>query len=170
MKKYVLPALLATWMIIMAVPAIAGEKPALVSTHGDWNVYSFKEDGKKVCFMSTQPYKKEGKYTKRGEVFVFITRWSNGEDKNVVSISNGYVFKPGSTVSVKVDGRVYQMFTQGEMAWTKDHKQDDELTDGIRKGSRIEVEGVSKFGTHTKDTYSLKGSADAHRAMMSACE
>ncbi len=170
MKKC-LARLLFLMVLVLALSssAFAGEKPNLVSSHGDWKVYAFPKSQNKSCFMLTQPYKKEGQYKKRGEVFLFVTRWSDGDDKNVVSISNGYTFKKGSTVSVKIDGKKFKMYTHEGMAWTKDHKADDAMTEDMRKGSKVVVEGVSKFNTHTKDTYSLKGSADAHRAMMKAC-
>lgn len=150
--------------------AMAESTPQLVSTHSDWSVYTFNEDDNKVCFMSSQPANQEGDYSKRGEVFMFITHWSNDSEKNVVSISNGYSFKEDSSVSVKVDDKNFKMFTQGEMAWTKDADTDNEMTASIKKGSNIVVEGVSKYGTHTKDTYSLKGSGDAYRAMLAACK
>jgi len=154
----------------LASSVFAASTPQLVSTHGDWSVYTFDDAGAKVCFMSSQPFSKEGNYSKRGEVFIFITRWSDKKDSNVVSISNGYTFKKDSTVSVKVAGEAFKMFTQGEMAWTKDTDTDNKLTQAVKKGSNIIVEGTSKYGTNTKDTYSLKGSSDAYLAMVKTCK
>ncbi len=171
MKKRFAQLLFATVLVLaISSSAFAGEKPKLISSHGDWKVYAFPKSKDKSCFMLTQPYKKEGQYKKRGEVFLFVTRWSDGDDKNVVSISNGYTFKKGSTVSVNIDGKKFKMYTNEGMAWTKDHKDDNAMTEDMRKGSKVVVKGVSKFGTKTKDTYSLKGSADAYSNMMKACE
>jgi len=150
--------------------AMAESTPQLIATHDDWSVYTFNEDDNKVCFMSTQPSNQEGDYSKRGEVFMFVTHWSNDKERNVVSISNGYAFKKDSNVTVMIDDKIFKMFTQGEMAWTKDADTDNEMTKGIKKGSGMTVEGVSKHGTHTKDTYSLKGSGDAYKAMVAACK
>ena len=55
-------------------------------------------------------------------------------------------------------------------AWTKDSATDKDMTASLKRGSDVVVEGVSKFGTKTKDTYSLKGSSDAYLAMVNACK
>ena len=170
MKKFAILSITLFLVFGLTSAAFAGSTPTLVSTYKDWSVYTFDDAGAKVCFMSSQPFSKEGNYSKRGEVFMFVTRWSNKKDSNVVSISNGYTFKKDSTVTVKVAGNTYKMFTQGEMAWTKDSETDNELTGSIKKGSNLIVEGVSNFGTRTTDTYSLRGSSDAYLAMTKACK
>ena len=170
MKNNLVFIFLTLFVLAMVLPSKAAEAPKLISSHGDWNVYSFMDNKDKVCFMSSQPYKKEGKYKKRGEVFMFITSWSSNKDKNVVSISNGYTFKGGSTVVVKVDKKSFKMFTQGEMAWTKNQNADNALTQKIRQGSSLSVSGFSKYGTKTTDTYSLKGSGSAYKALVRECK
>ena len=168
MKKSLYRAIII-FCLLGITAAKADSTPELISSHGDWNVYSFVDNGGKACFMSTQPTKQEGNYKKRGEVFMFITRWSSDKDKNVVSISNGYTFKNSSNVVLKIDDKSYKLFTQGEMAWTKDQETDNSLTDDIKGGSSLTVNGFSQFDTETNDTYSLKGSADAHRDLVKAC-
>lgn len=151
------------------MPAYANTEPAAVSSHNDWKVYSFPDSGEKVCFMSAQPQKQEGKFKKRGEVFFFVTRWPGDTAKNVVSVSNGYSFKAGSQATVKVDGRRFYFFTQGEMAWTKDQTVDDVLAEAIRQGAVLVVEGTSTRGTQTTDTYDLNGVSAAYQAMTQEC-
>ncbi|MBI3441848.1 MAG: hypothetical protein HY052_08650 [Proteobacteria bacterium] len=149
--------------------AMAGNAPTLIKAQGTWKSYSFLDQGKKVCFMSGQPKKQAGKFKKRGEVFFFVTRWMGDKDKNVVSVSNGYRFKPGSSVTVKVGGRSFKLFTQGEMAWTKDQSMDDAITAALQTGSTLVVKGTSQHGTETTDTYSLKGSGAIYRTLATAC-
>jgi invasion protein IalB len=153
-----------------AVPALAGDDaPKLIGSHGAWKVYSFLDNNEKICFMSSQPQKQKGKFKKRGEVFFFVTRWSDEKDKNVVSISNGYSFKLDSPVTVKVGDKTFKLFTQGETAWTKDQSMDDAIAEALKKGSTLAVKGTSDRGTETTDTYSLKGSGAAYRAITKAC-
>ena len=87
-----------------------------------------------------------------------------------MSISNGYAFKPDSQVSVSVDGKAFRLFTQGEMAWTKDQSMDDAVTAALQQGALMVVRGVSARGTETMDTYSLKGSVAAYQAVVKECE
>lgn len=154
--------------LVMPSPAVAAA-PTLIDAQGDWKSYFFLDKGEKVCFMSSQPQKQEGKYNKRGEVFLFVTHWPGEKDKNVVSVSNGYTFKPGSTVTLTIDGRNFSLFTQGEMAWTKDQLVDDAITEALRKGSTVVIKGVSKYDTETTDTYSLKGSGAIYQKIADEC-
>ena len=170
MKKLAILFVVMLLSVTVSNSAFAAKAPKLVSTHGDWSVYSFNDNGGDVCFMSSQPKSKKGNYKKRGEVFIFITRWSNNKDKNVVSISNGYTFKKGSTAVVSVDDKKYNLFTQNEMAWTKDQATDNALTDGIKRGSSLKVQGFSKYGTETNDRYSLKGTTKAYESLVKACK
>lgn len=152
-----------------AAPSLAVTAPTLIDTQGAWKSYFFLDKGEKVCFMSSQPQKQEGQFKKRGEVFLFVTHWPGDKDKNVVSISNGYTFKHGSTVILTVDGRNFNLFTQGEMAWTKDQLVDEAITESLQKGSNAVVKGTSKYDTETTDTYSLKGSGAIYQKIVGEC-
>ena len=155
--------------ILGAFPALAEEAPVLVSSNAAWKTYRFTENGKNVCFMSSQPGKQAGKFKKRGEVFFFVTHWSNDKDQNVVSVSGGYIFKPGSQITVKVNDKTFKLFTREEMAWATDQAMDDAITAELQKGSSLLVKGVSQRGTETTDTYSLKGIGAAYQSMINAC-
>ena len=148
----------------------ADSEPRRVSKHGDWGVYVFNdESGNKVCYMSSQPKKSEGKYSRRGEVIVFITHWTVDNTKNVVSVSTGYPYKTGSEASILVDGRKFKLFTRGETAWAEEQETDDALVASIKRGSKMVLKGTSKRGNLTTDTFSLKGSTDAYKALNRAC-
>jgi hypothetical protein len=170
MKRILYVFVLTFICVFGAVQAqAAGDAPKLIGRHGAWKAYSFLDNNEKVCFISSQPRKQGGKLRKRGEVFFFVTRWSDEKDKNVVSVANGYAFKPDSQVIVKVDGKAFQLFTQGEMAWTKDQAMDDAITEALKKGATLEVKGISGLGAETTDTYSLTGSGAAYQAITKAC-
>lgn len=158
--------------MLLAVPAHAraeSSAPTQIGVFGDWKAYSFVDQGSKVCFMSSQPKKQEGKFTKRGEVFFFITHWAGEKTKDVVSVSAGYPYKEGSEASVVIDGKTFSLFTEGETAWAKDSTTDQDIASAVRKGSKLSVKGVSKRGTQTTDTYGLKGSADAYKKISEEC-
>lgn len=164
-KRFALLALLST---LFCMPAQAAE-PSPIGSFGDWKAFYFNDGSGKVCFMSSQPQKQEGKFTKRGEVFFFVTHWEADKKKDVVSISTGYPFKKESQAKVVIDGQTYHMTTDGEMAWANDAETDGRIAASIQKGSSLVIEGTSQRGTLTKDTYSLKGSADAYQAITKEC-
>ena len=153
---------------IFASQAIA-QTPQLIGNYGDWSAYSFNENGSKVCYMVSQPKKAEGNYSKRGDVFALVTHRPGENTKNVFSYITGYTYKDGSDVTVQVNSQTFTLFTEKDMAWTPDQDSDNRLADSIRKGSDLVVKGTSSRGTLTTDTYSLKGSGDAHDAINKAC-
>ena len=163
-------AVFALITMIAAMPRGAQASEAtLISTHGAWSVYTFMENGNKVCYMASTPQKSEGDYTSRGNVYALITHRPSEGTKNVFSYIAGYPYKEGSEVSVTIGSEKFSLFTQDETAWAADADADNRLTDAIRKGSNLVVKGTSKRGTLTSDSFSLKGSGDAYAAISKEC-
>ena len=161
---------LATTAAITAFGATAqAQTPTLIGTYGDWSAYSFMEGGNKVCYMVSQPKKAEGNYSQRGDIFALVTHRPAEKTKNVFSYITGYTYKDGSDVTVTVDSTNFTLFTQKDMAWTPDQDSDNRLTEALRKGSKFVVKGTSGRGTLTTDTFSLKGSGNAHDAITKEC-
>lgn len=155
-------------MTVFSSAAYASE-PRLLGTFGDWSAYTFKENGKTVCYMASQPQKAEGNYTKRGDVYALITHRPAENTKNVFSYIAGYPYKQGADVTVKANGTTFKLFSQDDTAWTPDAAADNSMTAAIRKGSNMVVNGYSKRGTLTTDTFSLKGSGAAYDAISKEC-
>jgi len=165
MKNFLLAAV-GFWLLCQ--PAYAAE-PVALGSFGDWKAFHFTGAKGKVCFISSQPQKQEGNFTRRGEVFFFVTHWQDEKNRDVVSISTGYPYKSGSRAKVTIDDKTYEMFTEGEMAWADDTTTDAAISSAIQKGSKLVVEGVSQRGTKTTDTYSLTGTSEAYKAITQEC-
>ncbi len=135
----------------------------------DWYAVAYVENDRKICYMVTQPTKSEGDYTRRGPVYVQVTRREGDTVPDVVSFEAGYPFKEASEVDVDVDGKSYTLFTDGQTAWAYDENSDKELVTAMAKGSKMIVQGTSSRGTLTTDTYSLLGFIAARRAITQAC-
>jgi hypothetical protein len=86
-----------------------------------------------------------------------------------VSVQPGYAYRKGSSVEIKVDGREYAMFTDGEHAWTRTNEEDRALIGAMKAGSTMTVRGTSMRETYSLDTYSLSGFTAAYDAMRGAC-
>jgi hypothetical protein len=153
-----------------AVPAHAEEGVKKLGTHGVWTAASFIDtDGSKVCYMSAEPTKQEGKYSKRGKVYAQITHRPGEGSKDVFSFSTGYEYKADSKATLTVDGKDTLLFTQNDTAWAEDSDTDGKIAQSLRKGSKMVVKGVSSRGTETVDTFSLSGSGAAHDAITKEC-
>jgi hypothetical protein len=143
--------------------------PVLIGSYDHWNAYHFHDKGGEVCFMSRPPEKQEGKFKKRGPVFFFVTRYAGSKDTNVVSVSGGYAFKSKNPVTLGVKGKKFQLFAQGDMAWTKDQTEDNAVIKELLAGASMTIRGTSSRGTDTTDTYSLKGTTEALKAIAKTC-
>lgn len=155
--------------LIPITDALAAADDEALGRFRDWYAVAYVENGKKICYMVTQPTESEGDYTRRGAVYVQVTRREGDTVPDVVSFEAGYPFKEASEVDVDVDGSSYTLFTDGETAWAYDENSDKQLVAAMAKGSKMIVKGTSSRGTLTTDTYSLLGFIAARRAITQAC-
>ncbi len=159
----------ALFVLSFSFADVYAAEPRQIGKYGDWAAYVLSENGGKVCYMVSRPIKAEGKYTNRGEIFALITHRPLENTKDVFSYITGYTYKAGSDAVVTVDGERYVLFTQDDTAWTPDAAADARLARAIQKGSEMVVKGTSSRGTLTTDTYSLKGSSAAYKAISKEC-
>lgn len=154
---------------LMTVPASAAE-PKLLGTFKDWNAFAFEEGGNKVCYMSSQPKKKEPAGAKRGDIYALVTHRPAEKSLDVVSFMLGYPPKKDVDTQAETSGKVFKLFNDKETAWARDAETDRTLVAAMRDGSKpLVVKGVSGRGTKTTDTYSLNGFGQAYSAINEAC-
>lgn len=143
----------------------------LDSEHKYWSVFSMKQDGKKICYITSTPTKESGNYTRRGEPYLLITY--RGNNISEVSASSGYPYKPKSDVKITVDKKhKINLFTSNDtpkIAWANDKNDDKKIVTLMIKGNFMEVHGISKKNTYSKDTYSLLGFGKAYNRMKKIC-
>ncbi|WP_265502203.1 invasion associated locus B family protein [Paracoccus beibuensis] len=152
--------------------AIAQESSNVVATEGDWTV--FAADSPRECWAVSPPKStintRDGQPTEvaRGDIRLYVAYrpGQNGE----VSFTGGYPFAPDSTVEVDVGGRKFDLFTEGESAWTGSPSEDEALVGALRGGSSAVVTGRSSRGTTTKDTFSLSGITAATNTAKERCQ
>lgn len=152
--------------LVLGAPATAKD----LGKFNDWNAQSFEVGGNKVCSMWSQPHIDEGKYTRRGDIFVWVTHRPAEKARDRVSFEMGYPIKAGLQLKVRIDKEEYELFTDGSTAWNLDEATDQRMVKAMRAGREMEVRGVSRRGTDTRDVYSLSGFTAAHEAISKACD
>jgi len=160
-------------VLVITLLFFGGTGPAkvdgFVATFGNWHVQTYKEGSGKVCLIWSQPEKSEGNYTRRGGVYAYVTQRPAKKRLNEISISMGYPLKKGSKLRVLIGKAGFEMFSSADMGWS--HSKDDtKLVKAMRAGSVMTVRGVSRRGTKTKDTFSLKGFTKAYLVMNRSCK
>jgi len=169
-KKFLAIALLSSFVSAF-IPALSNAQ-TLDSEHKYWSVFTMKQQGKKVCYITSTPKTEAGNYTRRGEPYILVTYRGNGVSE--VSTSSGYPYKPGSDVKVTIDKKnKVSLFTSNDtpkIAWANSAKDDAKLVKLMKKGNSILVHATSKKNTYSKDTYSLFGFSKAYNRMKAACK
>jgi len=133
----------------------------VASTQADWVV--FMEESPKECWAASQPVEmvtlKNGKFTayRRADILLFVSYIPGSGIKEQISFTGGYMFADGSNVDVNIDGASYQMFTNGEWAWTPTVKVDQKMVQALKRGKKAVFTARSKDGIKSIDTFSLKG-------------
>ncbi len=149
----------------------AAENPLTnLGTFGVWTAYVYQAEDGKICYMSTEPEKSVGKYKKRDDVFLTITHRPADQSFDVVNAVAGYTYKKGSKPTLTVDKKAaIALRTQADAAWAKNADTDKKLVTQMKAGSEAVLRGISKRGTVTTDTFSLKGFSKAYRTISEAC-
>ena len=145
-----------------------------VSADTDWSV--FVDENPKECWGVSAP--KETVNTKDGRVvtvtrsqMLLMTFFRPGAGVDAqVTFTGGYPFAPGSTVNLNVDGKEFELITQGEWAWPENKSVDAQIVAAMKAGSSAIATARSSRGTQTKDTFSLTGFTAAVTEAQNRCK
>jgi hypothetical protein len=141
-------------------PAAAQESTNRVAANTDWSV--FVEESPKECWGVSAPKEtvntKDGQpvSVRRGDILLFVT-FRPGTAEGEVSFTGGYPFAPGSTVDLDISGSKFELFIDGEWAWSASKDDDAKIVTALKGGSSAVLAARSGKGTQTKDTFSLLG-------------
>ena len=145
-----------------------------VDSKQDWSI--FVESNPTQCWIVSAPSKtkatRNGKKVevKRSEIQLFALFEPAQNVFGQVSFTGGYPFKRGSIVRVTVGASEHILSqTDGEWAWPKDLKENEELIKSLKRGVKALVFGTSKKGTRTQDTFSLLGFSAALEEAQKRC-
>jgi hypothetical protein len=143
----------------LAAPAFGQESTNNVANTSDWSV--FVDGDPQECWAVSKPKEtvntRDGEpvSVQRGEILLFVT-YTKGGTAGVISFSGGYPFAGDSTVELDVGGTAFDLFTNGEWAWTLP-EDDAAILAALKSGAEAKLTGRSGRGTQTVDTFSLIG-------------
>lgn len=158
---------LFTLLATGSLPAASADRS--LGNFKDWSTMAFGDKKSLTCMAFTQPQKSDGDYTRRGDVFVFVTHRPGAGQKNQVSIETGYTYDAKAPVTLTIDDRSFALSADGSAAWLADSGKAAALVAAMKAGRAMQVEGTSSKGTRTKDQYSLLGFTAATRAIDKTC-
>jgi hypothetical protein len=126
-----------------------------------WSAYDYKGHSGLVCYLIGNPSKTEPAHMRRKPPMAMVTHRPGEKVYDVVSFVEGYPLKKGSDVTLDIDGRKFDMFTDGDSAWSRTSDLDKQIVMAMVKGRTATVTGIPEKGPPTTDTYSLDGFSHA---------
>lgn len=171
-KRGVAGAVLA----LVACGAMAQESTNRVAVKTDWNVFAEPPEAPTECWGVAVPKETVNtdqngriKAVRRGAIMLFVTYRPGSGVQGEVSFTGGYPFAEGSAVTLQVGDDTFEMFTEGEYAWSLSKADDATIIAAMKKGADAVLTGRSSRGTVTKDTFSLYGFTAATEAAAGYC-
>jgi hypothetical protein len=162
-----------TLLAFSASAVSAAAAPESLGAFSGWETYRMREKTEATCFMMAAPAKSSYAATKkeirRDDVLLMVTLRPTENIHPVISFEAGYAFRKGSEVKITIGKSCYSLFTSGDTAWARTPGLDRELAAAIARENEALVEGVSASGRKSRDTFSLKGSALALKAVQKGC-
>lgn len=154
---------------LMAAPTFAQAAPKLAGTHGDWSVYTRGSGSERVCYVLSEAQAKSPTSVKHGKIYFMVSSWKNGAATEQPSFLAGYPLKTTRAPKAQVGSTALSMFAADNEAFISENSDERRLVSKMRAGSTMTVSAVSRRGTQTRYTFSLKGVTAALRQSKSAC-
>jgi len=152
--------MLTVAFVAFAVPAVAAE-PIHLGDFGSWSAYTATSADGKTCYALSKPTATLPKKAVRDPITLIISTWPGRGVVDEVQVVPGYTYRDGEPVWTQVGSYRAEFFSRNDgkagSAWIKNLADEAQLVSAMRGGATLTVTGVSKRGTKTTDTYSLKG-------------
>ncbi len=147
----------AITVLFALTAAAAAQSPTRIKQFDAWGAYSYNSGNSKVCYVLSVPTAKQPANVDHGDIFFLVSQRPGQNISYEPQAMMGYPLKEGSKVEVDVDGRKFSLFTRGNSAWVENAAEEPQLVAAMRAGSAMTVKAVSRRGTNTSYSYSLKG-------------
>lgn len=134
-----------------------------------WSAYDYRGKSGLVCYLIGEPKKTEPAHMRRKAPVAMITHRPGEKVYDVVSFVEGYPLKKDSDVTLDIDGKKFDMFTNGDSAWSRTSDTDKQIVQAMGKGKSAVVTGTPEKGPPSVDTYSLAGFSRALALIDKAC-
>lgn len=165
---------LTSALLLLSLPLSVAHSATVEQKHlgsfSDWNAFTFQEEGKQVCYISSAAKKKEPASPVRNDVIVLVTHRPADKTFDVVSFLVGAALKKDAEPKVTFDeDRAFSLFAESGTAWAREASTDKAIVNAMRKGKSLTLKAETDKGTKTVDTYGLTGFSAAYEAINKAC-
>ncbi|WP_345114411.1 invasion associated locus B family protein [Bartonella jaculi] len=154
LKKTVIAA---SVIVLVTARMVWAQVPSRLDQFEAWGAYSYKSPKNTICYVLSVPLEALPTTVNHGDNFFLVTKRSNSPVSFEPQFMAGYTLKEGSKVTVTIGDQDFDFFTKDSSAWLASSALEKQLVSAMRAGRSMTVKALSKRGTYTTYTYSLKG-------------
>jgi hypothetical protein len=147
-----------------ARPAQAATGPggaSLLTSYGDWGVYTAQAGRSKICYALSQPKDRLPKNVNRDPAYLFVSFRPAENVKNEVALVLGFSAKENGPAEAAVGNASYALITKATNAWLKNPAEEGQAIATMAKSGTVTVKTQSARGSSLTDRYSLNGFSKA---------
>lgn len=147
-----------------ARPAQAATGPggaSLVTSYGDWGVYTAQTGRSKICYALSQPKDRLPKNLNRDPAYLFVSFRPAENVKNEVALVLGFTAKENGPAEAAVGNASYALITKAANAWLKNPAEEGQAIATMARSGTVTVKTQSARGSSLTDRYSLNGFSKA---------
>ena len=143
-----------------ARPAQAATGPggaSLLTSYGDWGVYTAQTGRSKICYALSQPKDRLPKNLSRDPAYLFVSFRPAENVKNEVALVLGFAAKDNGPAEAAVGNTSYSLITKTTNAWLKNPAEEGQAIATMARSGTMTVKMQSARGSSLTDRYSLNG-------------
>ncbi|CAF25525.1 hypothetical protein BQ00180 [Bartonella quintana str. Toulouse] len=157
MKMFEKTVIAVSVMVLVTAGAACAQAPSRLDQFEAWGAYSYKSQKNTICYVLSVPLEALPTTVNHGDNFFLVTKRSHSPLSFEPQFMAGYPFKEGSRVTVTIGNKDFDFFTKDSSAWLASSALEKQLVSAMRAGANMTVNALSKRGTQTTYTFSLKG-------------
>ncbi len=169
MRSLVAYALLIA--VTAAGSATAAEPKKSLGKFGLWRTFAYEEGGQTVCYMVTTKMVKPTAKAKERTPYLMITHRPVEGSTDVFSYGAGVDLDSKHGAEIGIGKESYELFSVKKNAWAREPMTDHKIAKAIRTSATAVLTGIpaQRRARTVRDRFSLKGAAEAYRAIGKAC-
>jgi hypothetical protein len=130
---------------------------SLLTSYGDWGVYTAQTGRSKICYALSQPKDRLPKNVNRDPAYLFVSFRPAENVKNEVALVLGFAAKENGAAEAAVGNASYALITKASNAWLKNPAEEGQAIATMARSGTVTVKMQSARGSSLTDRYSLNG-------------
>lgn len=130
---------------------------SLLTSYGDWGVYTAQTGRNKICYALSQPQDRLPKNVNRDPAYLFVSFRPAENVKNEVALVLGFAAKENGPAEAAVGNTSYALIAKATNAWLKNPAEEGQAISTMARSGTMTVKMQSARGSSLTDRYSLNG-------------